>query len=83
MNRESAQRLMNSADGKVLTDYLISKIKELDTCETVLTNPVEIAIEIKARGKAVNTLSDILDGLLVGKEKEFEFIDKKEFAVDV
>ncbi len=83
MNKESATRLMNSPDGKVLVDYLAKKVLELDNCRTGLTNPVEVAIEMKAREKSIGVLASILDGLLIGKEQEFELFDKKEYAIDV
>lgn len=80
---EVLKRIANTSDGKMLSDYIVVKIKELDSSITELTNPLEIAVEIKGRMNAVSKLKEIFDDLNLSKEVLPETFDKREYAVVV
>lgn len=83
MNQKIAQQLVKTPEGQAFIDYLKKKINELDTVGGVIvTDPVEIAVEIKARGMALQKLKEILSDILVAGEVAPEGFDPQEYVVE-
>jgi hypothetical protein len=80
---EVLKRISNTSDGKILSEYILDKIKELDSSITDLTNPIEIAIEMKGRVNGIIKLKEIFNDLNFAKEEMPEVFDKREYAVVV
>ena len=69
MDAKVANRIAKSADGQLLVKYLASKISELDTVlDLKIDDPIALAVEVKARERAVGKLREILEILLAGNE---------------
>jgi len=82
MNQEQIKILLDSSAGKALVQFLTLKIIELDSCRTELTDDREIAVEMKARERAVEKLQEILEPFGLVKEMKKPEFDPKEFIVD-
>lgn len=69
MDAKVANRIAKSADGQLLVKYLIKKVAELDTVlDLKIDDPIALAVEVKARERAVGKLREILEILLAGNE---------------
>lgn len=76
MEPEIAKRIATSADGQELMKYLSSLVAELDSVERITQDdPVEIAVEVKARKIASAKLKKVLSGLLTAKQ--YGILEKK------
>ncbi len=68
-DQKQAKALLESSHGKDLTQYIATKIQEIDVVFDIQsTDPVEVAVEVMARKLAAEKLREILDMLLSGEE---------------
>jgi len=69
MNPDLAKKLVESEQGRELVRFLASECLKLDTLEGVSQdNAYEVAIEVKARKRALETVKRILDPLVSAKD---------------
>jgi len=63
---EAIKKVLDSAVGLELKEFIISQIKELNSLESIkdLDDEREIAIEVKANKKAVKKLVDIFSQII-------------------
>ncbi|HED38065.1 MAG TPA: hypothetical protein ENI76_07460 [Ignavibacteria bacterium] len=67
--QENAKRLLESSDGKEFAQYIAEEIKKIDIVSDIeVTDPVKVAIEVKAKKIASNKLAGILSALFSGME---------------
>ena len=70
MNPKTVQKLMSDvAEMKEFISFLSQEAKQLNNLEDIkLENPIEIAVEVKARKKAFEKIMDILSPLVNTQE---------------
>lgn len=82
LKQATAKGLMTSPHGKDLAIYLGESILEMDCVSDIKSdNPQEVAVEVKARKVAVEKLQNILEGLLLGKDRPRENTGPSEYAM--
>jgi phage terminase large subunit len=72
MNHQGIKQVLDSNVGLPLKEYLIEKLKELESIREVkiLDTPTHQTIELKAQKKAYDKLKDILQELITIEEMD-------------
>jgi len=83
MNPQTAKKLMSDVpEMQDFVDYVKRECFRLNELASIdILSPVDLAVEVKARQRAIEKLVEILSPLL--SLQDFEVQDKNEFAVDV
>lgn len=64
-----AKRLLETTDGKELFKYIAQQLHSIDSVSDIKpTDPVEVAVEVRARAIATEKLQNILGALVSGTE---------------
>ena len=81
MNLKKIKETLDSAVGKELRDYLLVRLKELKSIDSIkiYKTPTHQAIELKAQKKAFKKLRDILGEIMTIEETDDTKREKDEF----
>ena len=82
LNPQTAKKLFETQEGKVLIEFINETITSLDKVSDIkMDNAEEISIEIKGRKKAIEKLNEILYPLLLVENSDIISGKNKDYVV--
>lgn len=82
MDKKIANRIINTADGRYLVNYIAQQILLLDSLQGI-TDVNNIQAEVIGRQNAIDTLTTIFTNLVSGKDYEDVKKVRNEYSMEV